>query len=104
MALAFVVGPFVVAKRAFDGDLLAFPDIAFHPRGYCAPSDEIEPMRFVHPFVVGVFASFRHGKAETGFFFVVAQFFTSGSTPGRPISMTEFLIVLMMVCVFVISN
>ena len=103
MTLTFVVGPFVVAQAAFNGYLQAFLYIVLHAFCGFSPCHEPEPLSVVHPFTVGVHAAFVDGKAETCDFVVVAKVLHFRFCTRRPISMTEFLIVLIM-CVCLVIN
>ena len=73
VALALVVGPLVVAQAATDADLHAFLDVVLDALGDFAPRHDVEPLRVVHPFLVGVAAALVHGEAEACLLVVVAK-------------------------------
>ena len=99
MALAFVIGPFIVAQAAINGHLQAFFYVAFDTVGGFSPSHKCEPLRIVHPLSVGIHTTFVNSKAKTRDF-VVAKAFHFRFCTWRPINMTEFLIVLIVLFVY----
>ena len=71
MALAFVVGPFVIAEAALNGNPLAFLHVSFDAVGDWAPGHDGEPLGVVDLFSVGILLAFRNGKMEARHLVVV---------------------------------
>lgn len=73
MALALIVGPFVVAQVAIDGKQHTFLDEAFDTVSNVAPAHDGEPLGVFHPFAVGVLVTLVDGDAERRLLAVVVE-------------------------------